>query len=370
MVFDPLAAFPQFYGNPHVQRLSAYPRWTVSADIGVRPASSGDAADENLVLKQRKAPIDIQHFFAGCGGSCRHESPLRGAYRVDETCLVDLPTLTARLPEAANCAFHLRSEHDGLMVVDIEKTCPPEIAAQLLSVPGAVYSELSMSGKGYHLLVPLPANLESFPLAAAKTVLKEEHGWYEILFEHWITFTRRPIPAWRADELRFQGSQAPTVDEEELAKHAAGTFEQLYANLAQHATESISRSGLADLSGLSAGNGNDDEITASIPMAEHVIGQTLARGRDRLKTLEDFGHDHSRWEFSVLGSLCLTMTKVITDLVVREGQTYTDDQVAWMLHCAAKKVIPPREKHFTTRYGQPFLLHQAAVQISQLAARR
>ncbi|MFP3802932.1 hypothetical protein, partial [Paraburkholderia sp. SIMBA_027] len=52
-----------------------------------------------------------------------------------------------------------------------------------------------MSGRGYHLVIPVPTNLHDFPVAVGKRVLREEHGWYELLFEHWVTFTRRPVPA-------------------------------------------------------------------------------------------------------------------------------------------------------------------------------
>lgn len=362
MVFDPLAAFPQFYGNPQIQRLSNYPRWTISGDIGAVPASSqADGSDQDQQLKQRKAPIDIQHLLAGCNAGCRHESPIRGAYRIDETCLVDLPTLTREVPASANCAFHLRSEHDGLMVVDIEKTCPPAIAAQLLRIPGALYSELSMSGKGYHLLVPLPANLDDFPLAAVKTKLQEKHGWYEVLFEHWITFTRQPIPAWRTGELELQ--PCAIEDGESIADHSFDSFEQLYASLAQHATVSAASAAPVSLSHFI--DEDEHEVDARIPFAEHIIAQTLAHGRDSLKTLGDFHDDHSRWEFSVLARLRLVMSDVMTDLVIIEGQTYTDSQFAWLLYRAAREVIPPRAKHAQLRSGQPFLLHRAAVLIGQ-----
>src|SRR5690606_30995836 len=67
------------------------------------------------------------------------------------------------------------------------------IAEQLLALPETIYSETSMSGHGYHLVTPLPENFRDHKEAVGRKVLRHEKGWYEILLEHWATFTRRPI---------------------------------------------------------------------------------------------------------------------------------------------------------------------------------
>ncbi|BAS11870.1 hypothetical protein AHiyo8_01730 [Arthrobacter sp. Hiyo8] len=197
-------------------------RWTVSGQIG--EINSDDPEKEPT----RKAPIDIRHLLEGCNPGCRHVGPLRGAWAIDEQCLLTLDELSTRLPAAANCAFYLRAATNGLIVIDIEKTCPPEIAQQLLALPGILYTEESMSGLGYHFVAPLPANFSAFPIGAGKRKLQEEHGWYEILIDHWCTFTRRPVAA---DVLAHARSTA--VIEPEFASVA-----DLYASLAEKAKAS------------------------------------------------------------------------------------------------------------------------------------
>ena len=81
---DPHEWFPQFYANPAIGALAPACRWTISGRLGE------DGADQG-----RKAPVDVRHMLAGCTPNCRHEGPLRGAFRLDSTCLMDLDELTA-----------------------------------------------------------------------------------------------------------------------------------------------------------------------------------------------------------------------------------------------------------------------------------
>ena len=91
---DPREWFPQFYANPAIGALAPACRWTISGRLGE------DGADQG-----RKAPVDVRHMLAGCTPNCRHEGPLRGAFRLDSTCLMDLGELTAAVPLAALIAF-------------------------------------------------------------------------------------------------------------------------------------------------------------------------------------------------------------------------------------------------------------------------
>ena len=168
-VIDPDALFPEFYTNASVQMLAGHSRWTVS--------------------DKDKTPINTRELMT--------TGRIWGAHEISDDCLVTLEELKGFLPNATNNAFYLKAQIDGLLVLDIEKTCPPEIAAKLLGISDTLYSELSMSGKGYHLLLPLPSNFWDFPIATGKKVLKEEHGYYEILLDHWVTFTRNEVPAER-----------------------------------------------------------------------------------------------------------------------------------------------------------------------------
>ncbi|PUB32502.1 hypothetical protein C8K30_1011028 [Promicromonospora sp. AC04] len=326
---DPHAWFPQFYENPAIRALADARRWTISGQIG----------DDLDKPPTRKAPVDIRHLLS--------TGRVRGAWATDEACLVTLDELTRAVPDAANNAFYLQAQTDGLVVLDIEPSCPPEVAADLLRLPGTLYSELSMSGKGFHLLAALPRNFHDFPVAAAKRVLREEHRWYELLLDHWVTLTRRPIPE---EIVASAGARSrPT---------AFASFEDLYAELATKARESA------------AGSASDIETTVEmpeIPYAQEIVQQTLATARHQLRAPEDFDHDLSRWEFSVLASLhawMMTQIRAYNALSIE----YSPSDIAWLLYRAALEIIPARPKHGQRRNGRPFLLDRAAALVADREA--
>lgn len=328
---DPHEWFPQFYANPAIGALAPACRWTISGRLGE------DGADQG-----RKAPVDVRHMLAGCTPNCRHEGPLRGAFRLDSTCLMDLDELTAAVPLAANVAYRLQSSTDGVVVLDVEPDCPPEVSAALLAIPGALYSEVSMSGHGYHLLFPLPSNAAEFPDAADKAVLREEHGWYEVLLDHWVTFTRTPVPS---SVVAAPSGGTPS------------TLDALYASLAALAKPSplVSPAVLGT-------DGSPD-----LPMEDWIVEQTLEDARPRLKTPDAFGNDMSRWEFSTLGILSGSMHLPLVS-ARSLGNEYSGSDEAWLLYRAASQVLPHRPKHDTTRNGRPFLLDRAAGLLAMRAA--
>ncbi len=335
---DPREWFPRFYDNPAIRVLAPACRWTVSGQVGDALGRDGEP--------QRKTPIDVRHLLEGCSPSCRHVGPLRGAFAIDQTCLLTLHELAARLPAAANAAFYLQAQIDGLIVIDIEPACPPGVAADLLRLPGILWSELSMSGRGFHLVTALPPNFHDFPIAAGKRVLREEHGWYELLLDHWVTFTRTPLP--------------PPILERVAAATGVprpASVEELYAELAAKArgTPSLSAAAVTTTAGM-----------PDVPHAEEIVDQTVAHARDRIRRPEDFGNDLSRWEFSVLGTLYRGMRAPLSKYAGGAGCSSGDR--AWLLYRAAAQLIPPRSKHAQLRNGRPFLLDRAAALIADREA--
>ncbi|MFD7853459.1 hypothetical protein ACFV6B_04070 [Streptomyces microflavus] len=336
------AWFPQFYGNPAISTLAGACRWTISGQIGEE--TLGDPTKQPT----RKVPIDVRHLLDGCTSSCKHAGPLRGAFALDATCLLTLDELTAAMPNAANTAFYLQAQTDGLFVLDIEADCPQEVATDLLRLPGILYSELSMSGHGFHLLMPLPKNFHDFPAAAGKRVLREEHGWYELLLDHWSTFTRQPVP----DRIIAHVDAATTAP-------AFASIEDLYAQLAVNASEG---------SGASASAVDTAEDMPDIPYSQTILEQTLAGARHQLRDPGYFNHDMSRWEFSVLASLhgwLRTQLRAYSAL----GVAYSTSDTVWLLYTAALDVIPERPKHSERRNGRPFLLDRAAALVADREAR-
>lgn len=325
---DPRSQFREFYDNPVIEALAPATRWTVSGRLReVEPDDPGSG---------RKAPIDIRHLMAGCNPGCKHTGPLRGAFTTDATCLMSLDELASALPDAANHAFYLNSAVDGVVVLDIESDCPPEIAADLLRLPGVLYSEVSMSGRGYHLVMDTPMNLHDFEAAVGKRKLQHERRWYEILFNHWITFTRRPVPHDRLD------GQSPR----EFA-----TIEDVYAHLAAHASVSAAGSSAAVVV---------EEDMPEIPSGPEIITATIKGSTKRRKALEDFDGDRSRWEFSVLGTLYAEMLVHLRLYGSMHLTGYSSGEQTWLLYQAALEVLPERTKHAEIRNGRPFLLDRAA----------
>lgn len=321
---DPHARFPMFYSNPAIRLLATHPRWTVSGQLGDGPDSKG------------KAPIDVRALL--------DTGRIRGAWKNDENCLVTLDELAHRLPEAANSTFYLHGQTDGLLVIDVEPGCPSETAANLLALPDILYCEISMSGRGYHLVAALPKNFYELTAAATKRVLREAHGWYEILIDHWVTFTRKPI----GEEVI---SLAGNID---LKAAQFASVDELYASLAETAQASSSAA---------------TEVTTptqppEIKAGQQVIDRTLALSAQRFKTLEQFGGDQSRYEFSILGVLYRQMRVQLVLFSFVHRSTYSDSDHAWLLYQAAMKVLPSRPKHNERRNGRPFLLDRAAAMVA------
>lgn len=319
----PQRLFPEFYENFVVRVLADAKRWTISGRIG----------DEG---RKGKAPVDARHLI--------DVGRVRGAFDISDTCLVDLDELTSTIPDAANHAFYLQSSTDGFMVIDIEPSCPEDVAADLLALPGILYSEVSMSGKGYHLVVRVPENLHDFPAAAGKRVLREQHGWYELLFEHWVTFTRRPVP--RHDRIAANASRRD---------RSFATVEDLYASLATKAKPPATTFSTTVRTG--------DEAP-DIKGSQQIVERTLNGADPRFKSLDDFGGDHSRWEFSTLGVLHREMHRHMVVVGFLHRTTYSAADEAWMLYQAVQQVLPHRPKHDETRNGRPFLLDRAATLVA------
>ena len=329
---DPRKVFPEFYDNAHIAALASEPRWTVSTQ----------EATERF---PHKAPLDMRCLLYGGtsrSGDRLKPGTIRGAYKADRTCLVTLDELTDRLPKASNCAYYLRATFDGYMVVDIEKKCPPEEAARLLAMPGALYTETSMSGRGYHLLMPMPKNFRDYGPATRKRKLQHPQGWWEILLEHYVTLTRKPIPADVCEAMAALAPEAPP------------TWEELWAEIADGAHDAVK--GELEL----------DNEKPEIPFEEEIIAHVIRRPHG--KTKAEFHNDTSRFEFSVLGVLWHRLGPVVGYYAyLAPADTYTDSVLVWLLYACAVKVLPHREKHDGERGGMPYLWDRAA---NLVAARR
>lgn len=296
--------FPKFYENDFIQSISQNEKWTIS--------------------DKDKVPIDMF--------SLIYQHKITGALFNDSKSLVTLDKLCDEVPDAKNNAYYLDALTDNYVVLDIEKTCPISLKNKLLRLP-YVYGELSLSGKGYHLVFPLPKEcLEKYPIVKKKIVMKEEHGYYEILLMHYVTFTRNTLPV------------TDSTDQSAFIK----LFEKMAAK--QRETEKTD----VDVSDIKPDN---------IPLEDTIIN--ILRRQTYSKTLEDFYNDKSKYEYGYIGFFAYKLNCILNTSVIKKEHTYTDNEKAWLIYEVAKDIIPYRGKHEETRRGLPWLLYLSQEIISR-----
>lgn len=303
--------FPEFYNHPFIQTIAPNERWTVSDNT--------------------KRPLDMYLYI--------YQQRISGALFTDENSLVSLPTLCAHIPNAVNNAYYMDALIDNFVVLDIEKTCPDDIKAELLKLP-YIYGETSLSGRGYHLIFPAPACLREYPVAMKKTAMKDPKGHYEILLNHYVTFTRNMIPP--ADETN------------------TGDFEALFRQMASQQV-AVSRTDV-DINNIEPEHGPDyDKIV------------NLLQRQTYKKTIDSFYGDVSKFEYGCMGffhtklkSILKVNTIAIEEVFSEEEQKmvprkyiYSDNEKAWIIYEVCKDKIPHRAKHDETRDGLPWLLYLA-----------
>ena len=312
--------FPDFYTNPFIESIADNRRWSIS--------------------DKDKKPIDMHRLVY-------YNDPTMGAKFTDETSMRTLHELCEILPNASNNAYHLESTIDGACVLDIEKTCPAKLRDKLMRLP-YIYAERSLSGKGYHLVLPINLfeNLfEKYPNASKKAVIKKKNKDFELLFEHWVTFTRdtKNIPP---------ATGTITVEElfEDLFK------EQITISTMDFALTTVNK---------------DAQYNVYL---EELYNQVIANYH---KTPEDFDNDMSRFEYSKVTFIEDTLYLIIARTVAYQAQlnqrlenqgraqdckqlpTSDPSERSMLVYEVAKATIPYRDKHDQIRNGVPWLMYYA-----------
>lgn len=357
----PFNTFPAFHANPAIRYLAANKRWTVS-DINARP-------------------IDIVGL--KLDGHLYGASPSRF-----DTSLMTLADLNAFLPDAANATYFADYTHDGgLVVFDVEKTCPPQIAAAILSWP-CLYREVSKSGHGFHVIMALPAHDELIKKLAAVSVtaLRAPGGVFEVLLSHWVTFTRNVVTKNKFDELVSRANAAGNAGAEDgmtippthditapfgcVREGQTNEFGDLTVdNELAKALNSIDYSsvestllGLIEYRDATARTYNaasiDEEFlddVQNLPHYNEIIDHLVSAECEY--TLDDYDQDHSRFEFAMLNWLHNQFYGVANDYAVLDQ--YDLHAQAVVIYQALTERIDHRDKHDTTRSGMPYLLYSA-----------
>lgn len=287
-----------FINNDVICQLAVKPYWTVNID--------------------GKKPLDIVAYDT--------MKIIRGAQ--NESCLTDLNNLL-RIVNAIpqQFVYSLNAPRDGFVVLDIEKTCPDEIKDRLLDLP-FLYGDISMSGKGCHLVFPCPPLDE---ITINKVAMKEEHGYYEVLIHHFVTFTNYTMLP------RYDASNAPIQ------------FQQIWDEL--KSTQRLATKTEMEF--------DMDSVKLDFPQYEVLKDAIIRNFKQRFrKRPDDYGGDMSRYEFAVIGSVRVS-TNLILDVPVFARKIKLDEmQKIILVYQIVTEILEPREKHNEIRDGKPMLLYQ------------
>lgn len=284
-----------FYQHPFIQTLKHKKKWTIS--------------------DHKKMPIDIYML--------KSFHTVKGALFTDEKSLVSLEELLTILPNVSNYAYFLDAYTDQFVVLDIEPTCNDDLKNELLQMP-FIYGERSLSGKGYHLIFPLPECIYDYPIAQKKIVFKGPNKQYEILINHWVTFTGDQIesPTQPTDFIPFFEQMAKDQKEQEVLKNFK----------------------IKDIK------------PEEIPDYEYIVD--LLKKQKFTKTLDDYDKDYSIYEFAAIGFILTKLNMVLSLSKIKNNQhSYSDLECTWITYVVARDLIEYRTKHDEYREGLPWLLY-------------
>ena len=285
--------------NIAVKQLAVRPFWTINMS--------------------NKAPMDFNYF--------RYTGKIAGA--IDSKALTDLYTLMDFFKTEHNSVpqqfvYSLDCKRDGICILDIESKCPEDIKQKLLSELPYVYGDISMSGHGAHLMFPCP---ELDEITSSKIVMKEEHGWYEILLAHYVTFTDNTLPE---------------RDYKDQTK-----FLELWNTL--KATQKLASKEGFDISK------NRPEYNFSNYNA--LVANTKSRFKAKFtKRPIDYNNDMSKYEFAVVGSLKIALLTML-DFPIYHNLNLDLNQKVWIVFELAQEILEPRPKHDEFRDNMPWLLY-------------
>lgn len=295
-----------FSKHAYIQTIAENEAWTVSTND--------------------KMPVDMYAL------SFRHQ--IRGAADTEPPTVLSLSAVHTILPNASNFAYSLQKQRDDFVILDIEPKCPDNIKEKLLKIP-ALYREKSMSGKGIHLLLIRPDEiLAQYPDADKKSVMKEQHGWYEVLIEHWVTFTANILP------------EPDTYDQD--------VFTQIFTDLCKQQKPPMAKLPLQDIEGI-----NDD---GSLDEIIRLVANTM---QNYVKSPESFNNDMSRYESSVANYFHQKLELMMkASNILPELNDLTDAHKVWIVAKALEMTLPHREKHDTQRSGMNWLAYISADQLN------
>lgn len=299
-----------FINEPVIKYMATQKRWAISD-----PRKKENYNDPYL---QEKAPMNVNMLMCNM---VKYVNP-----SVPDS-MVSLDVAYNFAPNCGRYAYYLDTMLDNLIIIDIEKTCPPELLVEFLKLP-YIYAETSMSGKGVHLIMAKPSNFHDIE-QSQKTVIKDPRGYYEILQNHWCTFTGNPLPQNNGSFVRIT---PPTLSWDDVYKEIA--LASPMSAVGDITTE------IADIK--------------DVPQANELMEMTkifVLEDEQYLKALDNT--DGSAREFSIISTIkrSLDITNAILNVPLS-----TEEEIAVIFELASDHdIIEYRPKHETVRQGMLWL---------------
>jgi hypothetical protein len=238
-------------GHPVFQPLAALPRWTFS-DPSKRPI-------DMVALRDTQRVRGVRFRDARCLVSAREVFDILAAHRATGL---------------GNLAFFLDAQSDGLAVVDIEPDCGQRARLELERLD-ALYREVSMSGRGLHLVMPLPpeVKLETFN----RVKMKAPTDRWEVLLNQFCTFTGRRVEA--------PGAGPANTDWQRVWSDLESTLRPVSSDAADDAARDYGATTVSQLD-----LANLDVLLEANARLRHIAGRGVA----------EWGGDHSKKEFAFI----------------------------------------------------------------------
>lgn len=306
--------YPSFRKHWFIEQIAKNKRWTIS--------------------NQHKMPLDMN--------KARTRFTIEGAPAPEPPYLESLDDVNDFIPNTKTYTYYLDGLLDGFVILDVEPDCPQEIKDKLLSC-AALYREVSMSGHGIHLVFPYPKILSNYPDAAEKIVLKHKQKWYEILVQHYVTFTGHLLPE--------PDTTDPTL------------FETIVEELAKEQAPSVKLS-------TSIETIEDMEKIEKLPCYYYIsdLVKSTIHLWLRKNTVKDYGNDFSRFEYATLRIIYQEAKNVAHTSFVLKQHDYTVEELTVIAYQIATAVLDAREKHKQFRRGLPWLYYTAQNAASSIEA--
>ena len=165
--------------------------------------------------------------------------------------------------------------------------------------------------------------------------MQDEDRYYEILINHWVTFTRNMIE--------------PPAEPE-------GSISTWFNKLAENENQKM-----IDF------DASEFEIVDPNDIPEYMFLYENTKKRTSYnKTLSEFKNDHSRYEFGYAGHIVAVLWKILSlSNILRTGHEYTVSEKAQIAYDVFVDLIPHRSKHDSKRGNVPYLMYIIQIQVQK-----